>query len=274
METPLTPTLELQGSSRPEEIWLDAANRRDALVDQARRTGRVEVAESAQRFGVTQETIRRDLVLLQRQGQLQRVHGGAVPVDRLSAELQLAARAQIMRAEKDRIAKAAAAEIPQDGSVVIESGSTTAALCDLIPAQARLVAVTNSLPIALKLVALPGLTVLTVGGRVREQTLAEADEWAIDRLRELHADVAFLGTNGLSPRRGLSTPDPAEAAVKKAMLNSASRRILLADHTKIGNECLCCYGSLADIDVLITDSGTAPELRDALAEEIPDIRFV
>jgi DeoR family fructose operon transcriptional repressor len=76
----------------------------------------------------------------------------------------------------------------------------------------------------------------------------------------MYVDVAFLGTNGLSVERGLTTPDPAEAAVKRAMINSARRAVVLADHTKIGNDYLARFGTLADIDLLITDAGLDDDL--------------
>jgi DeoR family fructose operon transcriptional repressor len=99
------------------------------------------------------------------------------------------------------------------------------------------------------------LTVSTLGGRVRPLTLAEVDDLAARALAEINVDVAFLGANAISIDRGLTTPDPAEAAVKHLMLASARRRILLADHSKVGKVSLCKHADLSDIDLLITDTG-------------------
>jgi DeoR family fructose operon transcriptional repressor len=82
----------------------------------------------------------------------------------------------------------------------------------------------------------------------------------------MFVDVAFIATNGLSPERGLTTPDPAEAAVKRAMIAAARRTVVLADHTKVGNDYLSRFASLSDVDLLITDSGLDPELADELEQ--------
>ncbi len=242
--------------------------RRQAILLQARRAGRVEVTRLAEEFGVATETIRRDLAALERQGMLRRVHGGAIPAERMVAfELEVGARTRIMAGEKRRIAKAALAELPPEGAIFIEAGSTAAVFAELLPHDSERTVVTNSLPIALMLAVRPELTVLTVGGRVRRMTLAEVDDWALRGMAGARVDVAFVGTNGLSPREGLTTPDIGEAAVKRAALTIGQRTVLLADHTKIGAVSLCRYGELSDIDLLVTDSGlhadVAGEIRDA-----------
>ena len=99
----------------------------------------------------------------------------------------------------------------------------------------------------------------TLGGRVRAKTFAEVDDWAARALAEINVDVAFLGANGIIVDRGLTTPDPAEAAVKRLMLSCAQRRILLADHSKVGVVKGTKHGDLDDIDLLITDAGLADE---------------
>jgi DeoR family fructose operon transcriptional repressor len=110
----------------------------------------------------------------------------------------------------------------------------------------------------------PNLTVFTLGGRLRSRTLAEVDSWAARSLAEIHVDVAFLGTNGISIDHGLTTPDPTEAGVKRLMLSAARRRILLADHSKVGLVSLCKHGDLTDIDLLITDAGLPDDQLAAL----------
>ena len=108
------------------------------------------------------------------------------------------------------------------------------------------------------------LNVLLIGGRVRGKTLATVDDWALRPLADLYVDVAFIGTNGCSVERGLTTPDPAEAAVKRAMIAASRRSVLLADHTKIGIDHFARFGSLDDVALLITDSG----LDDAVTGEL------
>ena len=233
---------------------LYSAQRQQAILRTLATAGRVDVAAMAYELSVTGETVRKDLTVLERQGRLRRVHGGAIPVHALSFEPDVSARIEYAD-EKQRIAKAALAHLPQTGTVLIDAGSTTGRLADLIPADRQLTVFTNTLPIALALASKANVTVYTLGGRVRSATLAEVDSWAIRTLTEINVDVAFLGANGISLDRGLTTPDPAEAAIKRLMLGRARERILLADHSKIGQVATHKYGDLGDIDVLITDTG-------------------
>lgn len=236
-----------------------AEERQAAIAERARAAGRVDVAGLAEEFDVTTETVRRDLSSLERHGVLRRVHGGAIPVERLGFEPGLADRDRVMSDEKERIARAALAQLPAEGTILLDAGTTTARLAEILPADRQLTVVTNSLPIAMTLSSRPNLTVLTVGGRVRGRTAAMVDTWALRVLEDTLVDVAFIATNGLSPERGLTTPDTAEASVKRAMLRAARHTVVLADRTKIGNDHFARFGDTADIDVLITDSGLDDE---------------
>lgn len=237
-----------------------APERHELIVTRALEAGRVDVAGLAELFDVTPETIRRDLTNLERQGRLRRVHGGAIPVERLGFEPALATRDSALTAEKQRIAKAALAELPAEGAILLDAGSTTARLAEVLPADRELTVVTNSLPIAAALADRPNLTLLLLGGRVRGRTMATVGSWAARQLAELCVDVAFIGTNGLSVERGLTTPDVTEADVKAALISAARRTVVLADHTKVGVDHLARFGGLEQVDVLVTDSGIDPGL--------------
>lgn len=232
-----------------------AEERQGEILRRAREAGRVDVVRLADDLAVTSETIRRDLTVLERAGVLRRVHGGAIPVERLGFEPALAARDAVMTAEKERIAKAALAELPDEGAVIIDAGSTTERLADALPPDRELTVVVNAPPLATMLATRPNLTVIMLGGRVRRRTLATVDDWNLQQLSQLHVDVAFMGTNGLSTECGFTTPDPAEASVKRSMIASARRAVVLADHTKIGNDYLARFATIGDIDTLITDDG-------------------
>jgi len=232
-----------------------AEERQQAILRRARAEGRVDVVGLAEELAVTTETVRRDLTVLERAGVVRRVHGGAIPIERLGFEPGLATRDAVMTGEKDRIAKAALAQLPAEGSVIIDAGSTTGRLVEALPTDRELTVVVNSPPLAATLATRANVTVLMLGGRVRGRTLATVDEWALAPLSQLCVDVAFMGTNGLSLAHGLTTPDLAEAAVKRAMIGAARRTVLLADHTKFGNDCLARFGVLGDVDVLVTDTG-------------------
>jgi DeoR family fructose operon transcriptional repressor len=159
-----------------------------------------------------------------------------------------------MTTEKERIAKTALAEVPSEGAIIIDAGSTTGRLAEILPADRELTVIVNSLPLATLLAPRANLTVILLGGRIRRSTFATVDDWLLQPLSQMYVDAAFLGTSGLSLERGLTTPDPGEASVKAAMMSAARRSILLADHTKIGNDSLARFGSLAELDLLITDA--------------------
>jgi DeoR family fructose operon transcriptional repressor len=248
-----------------------AEERQQEILRAARGAGRVDVVTLAEQFGVTTETIRRDLTALERAGVLRRVHGGAIPVERLGFEPALAARDEVMTVEKERIARAALAELPQDGAIIIDAGSTMSRLVQVLPADRELTVVVNSPPLATMLTTRPNLTVLMLGGRVRGRTLATVEDWALDQLSRLHVDVAFMATNGCSVAKGLTTPDPAEAAIKRAMIACSQRAVLLADHTKFTGNYLARFATLQEIDMVITDTGLSPELAADLAAAGPEV---
>jgi DeoR family fructose operon transcriptional repressor len=211
----------------------------------------------AQEYAVTTETVRRDLSVLERAGVLRRVHGGAVPAGSLTAlEAKVGERDLAHGDEKDRIAKKAAALLPPSGgSVLIDAGTTTARLAMMLPHERRLTVVTNAVPIAARLAGAAEIDLHLLPGRVRPTTHAAVGEDTVEALGRLRADVAFVGTNGLSAGHGLSTPDHSEAAVKRAIVASAHKVVVLVDSSKVGREHTVRFAELGDVDVVITDSG-------------------
>ena len=241
---------------------LFAPVRQNGIVEQLAAHGRVEAARLATEFGVSTESIRKDLAALEKQGVLQRVHGGAIAVTQRTFEPAIDART-MHHGEKAMIARAALGHVPAGGSILLDAGSTTARLAELLPNSDVLVC-TNSLPIALALAGRAGLTVRCLGGTVRRPTLAGVGQIPLDALAILNVDVAFLGTNALSVARGLTTPDEQEAMVKHGMLAAAKRRIVLADHSKLDRDSVCRHAEIGDIDLLITDAGVSRAQRTAL----------
>ncbi|MFD3478271.1 DeoR/GlpR family DNA-binding transcription regulator [Streptomyces sp. NPDC058695] len=232
-----------------------APERQQEILRLARDGGRVDVLSLAEEFQVTAETIRRDLKTLDRAGLVRRVHGGAIPAGRLDFEPDVAEREGTAADEKDRIARLALAELPEDGTVILDAGTTVARLAAALPLESTLTVVTHGLPVAARLADHPGIQLHLVGGRVRHRTRAAVDAWALRAYGEIRADVLFLAANGFSAEHGLTTPDLAEAAVKRAAVSAARRVVLLADAAKYGQEHFARFGDLGDVDVLITDSG-------------------
>ncbi|MFD2092907.1 DeoR/GlpR family DNA-binding transcription regulator [Blastococcus deserti] len=234
--------------------------RQQAIAAMVADRGRLAVTALAEEYGVTTETVRRDLAVLERAGMLRRVHGGAVPAGALTlVEPGLGERHRLRKEQKRAIAAAALALLPgADGSIVLDGGTTTAALAELLPADRRLLAVTSSVPIASRLSMTPGVTLHVLGGRVRGTTQCAVGETTVRALADLRVDVAFVGANGITPGHGLTTPDDAEAAVKRAMVRAGQRVVVLADSSKLGREHLVRYAEIEDVDVLVTDDGAEP----------------
>lgn len=232
------------------------------------------MTEVAASFGVTTETVRRDLAHLERAGLLRRVHGGAVPTSALATiERGIAERSIANAEQKERIALAALEFIPANGStVVIDAGTTTGRFAAELPTDRRLVVVTNSVPIAASAAGNLGVRLHLIGGRVRSTTHAAVGDSAISQLRAMTVDTAFVGANGLSAARGLTTPDPDEGAVKRAMVECARQVIALVDSSKFDQEHFVRFAEPAQISVVITDDGIRPETKRGL--EAADIEVV
>ena len=249
-----------------------AEERQRAVVERARDEGRVEVGELASAFGVSAETIRRDLSALEGLGLLRRTHGGAMPVERLRLEPELAERQAAMSEEKARIARAALRFVPSRGAIFLDAGTTTGALAEVLPENEDLTVVTNCLPTASVLASRQAVNVVIVGGRVRARTLSAVDDMAARFLEGFVPDVAFVAANGLSVGRGLTTPDAAEAAAKRAMIRAARRVVLLVDHTKFAQEHFVRFAEVGAVDVVVTDTGlgagAARELEEAGVEVV------
>jgi DeoR family transcriptional regulator, fructose operon transcriptional repressor len=231
--------------------------RQHAIAVLVTERGRVGVTALADDFGVTTETVRRDLAVLERAGRLHRVHGGAVPVGALAlAEPALAERIGRRAEQKSKIAHAALDLLPgTGGSIALDGGSTTAALADLLGSERRLLVATHCVPIAARLSATAGVTVHLLGGRVRGVTQCAVGESTLGALADLRVDVAFLGTNGITADHGFTTPDQAEAAVKRAMVAAGRQVVVLADSSKLGPEHTVRFARPQDVDVLVTDDG-------------------
>lgn len=259
------------GSDPDTGQGLFAPERRQAISQQAAVQGRVSVAELAVQFSVAPETIRRDLDVLEQQGRIQRVHGGAIPpLGRNGREAAVDDRRATRIGAKAAIARAAMGHLPPaHGSVLLDGGSTTGCLAAAMSAAARRGPRArhgrDELPSAgVELSHARDVEVLLLGGRLRPVTETVVGAQTNALLSSISADVAFLGSNGLSAVLGLTTPDAEEAAAKRLIAARSQRVIALVDSTKFGAEHLCTFADLSAIDVLITDAVPPSSLAEAL----------
>ena len=246
-----------------------AEERHEAIAGLVRERGRIAVSDVASSFGVTTETVRRDLATLERAGLLRRVHGGAVPTSALAlAEQGLADRDASQAAQKDRIARAALELVPgSGGSVLLDAGTTTGRLAALLPTDRELLVITHAVPLAARLAGCPGIALQVIGGTVRGSTQAAVGPDTVQALSDLRADVVFVGTNALRPGYGLTTPNSEEAAVKRALVRAGRQVVVLADSSKIGQENLVRFTPMDAVDVVITDDRIAKADLRALQDD-------
>jgi DeoR/GlpR family transcriptional regulator of sugar metabolism len=238
--------------------------RRFQLLQMVRDHGELEVTDANTLLSVSAETIRRDLRVLESQGLIRRSYGRVFPVESGAFETPLAARHQINPEEKIRIAAAVVPKIGEAQTLFLDEGFQTQLVAQRLPDDRRFTVVTSSLPIATLLAGRPNVQVITLGGRVRGNTLAVADVWAADMLRRLNVDLAIVGANGVSVERGMTTPDPAVAAVKSAAVQSSARRIFVGAHHKFGRTTFVTFAEFGEFEVIITghELNAQPETAD------------
>ncbi|ANI42546.1 DeoR/GlpR family DNA-binding transcription regulator [Mycolicibacterium vaccae] len=230
---------------------MDSETRQSRIVEFARTRGRVDVVSLATELDVASETIRRDLKVLAGRRLLKRVHGGAVPLETAAFESGVEYRSQVDLAQKHRIAAAATDLLHGAETVYLDEGFTPRLIAERL-AEQELTVVTSSLLAAEALAHSRSVTVLLLGGRMRGRTLATVDHWAVDMLNSLVIDVAYLGTNGISLDHGLTTPDPAVAAVKGTAVRVARRPVLVAAHSKFGESSFCRFARIGDFEAIVT----------------------
>ncbi|WP_426516146.1 DeoR/GlpR family DNA-binding transcription regulator [Diaminobutyricibacter sp. McL0618] len=251
---------------------LPAPVRRQRMLELIGRDGFARVADLGEAFRVSEVTIRSDLDLLDEQRAIRRVHGGAVlrgagEPREPSFEESVGTSA----AEKQSIAQAAAAFVRPGNSVILDVGSTTAAIASALVAREDLddvTVITNGLTIALELEkAIPRFQVIVTGGTLRPLQHSLVEPLATAVLRELHADLAFIGCNGVHPVNGITNINLPEADLKRVMVEAAERSIVVADGSKIGRTHLGRVAAIDEVDDLITggsaDVGVLAALRES-----------
>ncbi|MET8572352.1 DeoR/GlpR family DNA-binding transcription regulator [Streptomyces sp. NPDC004783] len=241
-----------------------AAERHRRIVAEISRLKFVTTDELTTMLGVSPETVRRDLVLLERRGELTRVHGGATAAGSpVGEEASFSERSGTFAEEKQAIGRAAAALVEPHQTIVLDVGTTSLEVARALPMDHTGVIATPSLLVAAEVVTRPRVEVLVSGGRLRGGDLACSNAQAVGFFSDLRADAVFLGSGGIAPY-GLTDFHLDEVATKRAMLANASRRYVLADSSKFGRTAAHRVCELSGFDTLITDKPCPSELQTAL----------
>jgi DeoR/GlpR family transcriptional regulator of sugar metabolism len=233
----------------------DPDPRRQQILNLLEETGTLNVGELADRFGVSLVTIRKDLDELGAEGLLERTFGGAEFSHRSRFNRSFLQRGLEHRQEKRAIA-AAALEYVEDGdTVILDAGTTTLALAQVLRENVKSVfVITCSVPVALELSS-AGYDILLLGGMVRNKSLALLGRETLRIIERYRADKAFLGSTGFTAEMGHSTPNPDDALIKEALIRIADKTYVLVDSSKYGHNCLTSFAQLRDVHLTITDSG-------------------
>ena len=235
---------------------------------------RATVLQISEHLEVTTETVRRDLDVLERRGMLRRVRGGAQLLDATPFEVALAARHAEQFEDKRRIAARLMEELPEDGVMVLDSGSLTLFTAQAIPPERSLTVVTNNLPAARHLADHERVRVITLPGTIRGLTSAAVDVWTSRRLESLTVDVAVVGVNGMTAAQGLTTTNPEEASAKRAMLLTARRRIVPVISGKLGRNSFCSFAAVSELDLIVTDAQAPDPIVAELTAAGPEVVVV
>lgn len=238
-------------------------------MDSLRQSRRCSTRELSDLFGVSEVTIRQDLTLLEEEGFIERVHGGAVLTPRLQSEETRDQREVLCLEEKQRIARAAAAYVQSGDTILLDSSTTAFQMTPFLAEKRDITVVTNQFHIARVLSGVPTVTVTMIGGTLRRETWSMIGPLAEHAASRVTAKLGFFGSAGVTLTRGLTDADPREVSIKRVMAAAAERIFVLVDSSKFGRSALLQTIPLNRVSQLITTAGAPAEMIDALtAREI------
>lgn len=252
-----------------------ARQRQSLILEQVRKSGAVRVSELVEQLGVSDMTVRRDLDVLAGRGLVDKVYGGATSVIGNSTEEPgFEAKSVRQLVEKEAIGALAAKFVRPSTALGLSAGTTTWTFAHYLADIPDLTIVTNSTRIAevLQNPHRPDRTVVLTGG-VRTPSDALVGPIAVSTMSNLHLDLLFLGVHGMAAQSGLTTPNLEEGQANRAFIDSAAKRIVLADHTKWGTVGISTMADLGEADVLITDDRIEEDARTVLTEHVGELHI-
>jgi DeoR/GlpR family transcriptional regulator of sugar metabolism len=236
--------------------------RKELLLARLKQNGQIVAKSLSEELGLSEDTIRRDLRELAAEGLLQRVHGGALPLDLPASPAMgdFAARQQISSDAKPAIARAAAAMIAPGQVVFIDGGTTAVQLARALPQQLRCTVVTHSPSVAVELAEHPLVDVILIGGRLFKHSIVAMGPSALEAIAQIRTDIYFMGVCSLHPDSGISTGDFDEAGVKRAISNMAQRTVVLASPEKLNTASPYQIAPLSQVDAIVANRDVPDEL--------------
>jgi DeoR family fructose operon transcriptional repressor len=228
--------------------------RHQKILELIREQSRVDLHELTDMLNVSESTIRRDLKVLEEKQLLKRTHGGAISLQTVTFEPTVREKEMLHQPSKQAIARKAVEFISDGDTILLDSGTTVHCLVKELKAFNQLTIVTNAISYAHEFYQQSGIEVIFLGGSLRKGTLSLVGSLTEMCLNRIHVDKAFIATNGIDLREGLTTPNITEADIKRKMIECSKQTYLLADSSKAGIISFAKFARLEDIDVFITDS--------------------
>lgn len=238
--------------------------RQKQILSLLTRQGRLSVAEIVEQFSISEATARRDLESLASQGKAQRVHGGAIPVEQAPPELPILEREGEQADEKIHIGRAAAELIADKETVFLGSGTTVLEVARNLRDRKNLTVITNSLPVLNMLAGAKEITVISLGGILRDSELSFIGHITEQALAELRTDKVIIGARAVSLEHGLTNDYLPETLTDRAILKVGREVILVADYSKINRVSTTFLAPLTDVHKLVTDKQTPRSFITAL----------
>ena len=254
-----------QGNGNRQRTRPPVLERHQGILELVNTFGFMSIEDLAQRFSVTPQTIRRDINVMDRQGLLQRYHGGAGM--RSSVENVAYTTRQILcLEEKKRIAKQVAECIPDQASLFINIGTTTEEVARALLDHNKLRVITNNLNVALTLSANQSFEIIVAGGVVRSRDMGIIGEATIDFINQFKVDFGIIGISGIDEQGCLLDFDFREVRAARAIIDNSRQVFLVTDHTKFGRNAMVRLGQLSEIDALFTDKRPPDPLLEILQD--------
>lgn len=241
--------------------------RQKQILSLLERQGRLRVAEIVQQFAISEATARRDLETLASQGKAQRVHGGVISVEQAPPELPILDRESEQADEKARIGRAAAGLVADRETVFLGSGTTVLEVARNLRDRKQLTVITNSLPVLNTLAGLKEITVISLGGMLRDSELSFIGHITEQALAEVRVDKVIVGTRGLSLEHGLTNDYLQETLTDRAILKIGREVIIVADYSKVNRVATALLAPLDAMNTLVTDANADKKFLQAIKKQ-------
>jgi DeoR family transcriptional regulator of aga operon len=246
---------------------ISGTERQNNILHWINQRNRITIGEVCEFYSVSEATARRDLETLAARGKVQRVHGGAISIEKAPPEMPILQRQVDQISEKQRIGSLAASLVHDGETVFLGSGTTVLEVARNLKDRQNLTVITNSLPVIILMSEYSNITVVCIGGLLRPSEFSFIGHMAEQVLAEVRADKVFIGVRAINLKEGLTNDYLPETLTDRAILNIGKQNVVVADHTKFGRTSTVLLVPIQHIHTLVTSSETPPDVLNEIARE-------